>query len=105
PGTVGSVARGKAANNRFIAGGSFVFTSANPAVATVDSVSGVVTGVSNGTSDITARSGAITSNTLTVTVVAGGPALISFGRDTVPVGRGSRASTPTPLRRPACPPP
>jgi len=100
-GTVGLVARGKDANNRFIAGGSFVFTSANPAVATVDSVSGVVTGVSNGTSDITARSGAITSNTLTVTVAAGGPALISFGRDTVSVGRGSSASIPILLSKPA----
>jgi len=93
-GTIGLVAHGKDANNRFIAGGSFRFNSAAPAVATVDTASGVVTGVSNGTSDITAMSGSIVSNPLTVTVGGTAPAIISFGRDTVAVGRGSSASIP-----------
>jgi len=93
-GTMGLVARGKDANNRFIAGGAFRFSSATPAVATVDTASGVVTGVANGASDITATSGPIVSNPLSVTVGGTVPAIISFGRDTVAVGRGSSASIP-----------
>ena len=99
-GSVALVARGKDANSRYIAGGSFKYASANPAVATVDSATGVVTGVSSGTSGITASSGVITSNVLTVTVGGAVPAIISFGRDTVSVGRGSSASIPILLSKP-----
>ncbi len=99
-GTVGLVARGEDANSRFISGGSFKYVSATPSVATVDSVTGVVTGVATGTSNITATSGAVTSNALTVNVNNSGPAIIAFGRDTVSVGRGSSASIPILLSKP-----
>ena len=98
-GTVALVARGKDANGRFISGGSFTYASATPAVATVDST-GRVTGVATGTSSLTAASGAITSNALTVTVSNSGPAIISFGRDTLSVGRGGTASIPILLSKP-----
>jgi len=103
-GTVHVSARGKDANNRYLSGGVFAYQSATPAVATVDAVTGVVTGVALGTSVITATSGAITSNTLTVTVSAAAPPIISFGRDTVSVGRGSNASIPILLSRPPASP-
>ena len=93
-GTVGLVARGKDANNRYISGGSFTFTSATPGVATVDATTGRVTGVALGTSDVTAASGAITSNVSVITVSNTVPPIISFGRDTLSVGRGSSASIP-----------
>jgi len=100
-GTMHVSARGKDANNRYISGGTFTYASATPAVATVDAVTGVVTGVALGTTSITATSGAITSNTVTVTVAnTGVPAIISFGRDTVSVGRGSSASIPILLSKP-----
>ena len=99
-GTVGLVARGKDANNRYISGGSFSYASTNPAIATVNASTGVVTGVATGKDTITASSGAITSNLDTVTVGAGAPLIISFGRDTVSVGRGSTASIPVLLSTP-----
>jgi uncharacterized protein YjdB len=99
-GTVHVSARGKDANNFFISGGTFRYASATPAVATVDSVTGTVTGVANGTSNITATSGAITSNAVTVTVGGAVPSIISFGRDTVSVGRGSSAQIPILLSKP-----
>jgi hypothetical protein len=100
-GKVGLVARGKDANSRYIAGGTFGFVSAAPGVATVDTATGVVTGVATGSADITASSGAITSNALTVTVGGTPPLIISFGRDTVSVGRGSSASIPVLLSTPS----
>jgi adhesin/invasin len=99
-GNIGMVARGKDANSRYISGGTFAFASATPAVATVGASSGVVTGVALGTSNITATSGAITSNTAVVTVSATVPAAISFGRDTLSVGRGGSTSIPIFLSRP-----
>jgi uncharacterized protein YjdB len=99
-GTVGLVARGLDANQQYIAGGTFTYASATPAVATVDSVTGIVTGVATGTADITATSGGITSNALAVTVGGNVPLIISFGRDTVSVGRGSSASIPILLSTP-----
>ncbi len=98
-GRIGLVARGLDANSRYIAGGSFGYSSANTGVATVDAT-GVVTGVTNGTANITASSGAITSNALAVTVSPTPPAIISFGRDTVSVGRGSSGSIPVLLSSP-----
>lgn len=101
-GTMGLVARGKDANNRYIAGGSFAFASSNAAIATVNPTTGLVAGVANGTANLTATSGAITSNQLLVTVGGGSvPSIISFGRDTVSVGRGASASIPILLSTPA----
>jgi hypothetical protein len=99
-GRVGLVARGKDANSRYIPGGSFQFASASPGIATVDAATGLATGVANGTASITASSGTITSNALTVTVGGSVPLVISFGRDTVSVGRGSTASIPILLSTP-----
>ena len=101
-GTMHVSARGKDANNRYISGGTFKYLSATPTVATVDSVTGFVTGVAVGTTVITATSGAITSNSVTVTVAnTGVPAILSFGRDTVSVGRGSSAQIPILLSKPS----
>ncbi|MHB0964100.1 MAG: beta strand repeat-containing protein [Gemmatimonadaceae bacterium] len=99
-GTVQLTARGKDANNRYISGGTFTFASGTPAVATVNATSGVVTGVTLGSSNITATSGAITSNNAVVVVSTTVPAIISFGRDTLTVGRGASTSIPIFLSRP-----
>jgi hypothetical protein len=99
-GNIGMVARGKDANSRYISGGTFAFASATPAVATVGASSGVVTGVTLGTSNITATSGAITSNVSTITVSTTVPPAISFGRDTLSVGRGGSTSIPIFLSTP-----
>ncbi|HXY18968.1 MAG TPA: Ig-like domain-containing protein [Gemmatimonadales bacterium] len=100
-GTVSLDARGLDANSRYISGGTYKYVSQSPAIATVDSVSGQVTGIANGTDTVTASSGAITSNKLVVTVGGGSvPKVISFGRDTVSVGRGSTASIPVLLSTP-----
>ena len=100
-GTVHVSARGKDANSRYIAGGSFKYLSATPTVATVDSVTGTVRGVALGTTNITATSGAITSNAVNVVVAQFNvPKIISFGRDTVSVGRGGNAQIPILLSTP-----
>ena len=95
------LARGKDALGRYITGGAFAYTSALPTVATVNAVTGVVTGVSLGTTTVTAASGAVTSNAATVTVSGTGPSVISFGRDTIGIGRGSTLSVPIYLSRPS----
>jgi hypothetical protein len=100
-GKVGLVARGKDANGFYIPGGSFTFVSASPTVATVDAATGQATGVQNGTASVTASSGAITSNAVTVTVGGSVPLIVSFGRDTVSVGRGSSQSIPILLSTPS----
>ena len=101
-GTISLTARGLDANSRYISGGAFKYVSQFPAIATVDSATGVVTGgTTNGVDTVTASSGAITSNKLAVTVGGGSvPKVISFGRDTVSVGRGSTASIPVLLSTP-----
>jgi hypothetical protein len=99
-GTMALTARGKDANSRYIPGGTFSFASANTAIATVNASTGVVTGVANDTTRITATSGAINSNALLVTVGGTVPSIISFGRDTLSVGRGSSASVPILLSTP-----
>jgi hypothetical protein len=98
-GTVQLTARGKDANNRYITGGAFTYASNNTSVATV-SASGVVTGQSLGNANVTATSGAITSNAAAIVVHTTVPAIISFGRDTLTVGRGAAASIPIFLSRP-----
>jgi len=101
-GTSSLLARGRDANGRFIAGGSFSYSSSAPAVATVGLTSGLVTGMANNASaNITATSGAITSNTAVVQVNNSGAAIISFGRDTIGVGRGSSLSVPILLSKPS----
>ena len=102
-GSTGLVARGKDANGRYISGGTFTFTATNPAITTVDST-GRVTGVANGTDTVTATSAAIVSNNSVVTVGGEVPAIISFARDTLSVGRGSSASIPILLSKPATSP-
>lgn len=99
-GTVQLTARGKDANNRYISSGTFTYASGTPAVATVNAGTGVVTGLALGSTNITATSGAITSNNAIVVVSTTVPAIISFGRDTLTVGRGSSTSIPIFLSRP-----
>ena len=104
-GTTGLLARGKDANGYFISNaGPFTFSSSSTPNATVAATSGgasVVTGVANGTALITATSGAINSNTSTITVGGAVPAKISFGRDTLTIGRSAtNVSIPIYLSKP-----
>ena len=62
-----NTAAAKDQNGQPMAGVAFTWASSNPAVASV--TSGVVTGVSAGSADITATSGGITSNAARVTVI------------------------------------
>ncbi len=88
------------ANGFFIPGGTFTFASVNPAIATV-STAGVVAGVELGSTTVTATSGAITSNAITVTVSASAPAVLSWGRDTLAIGRSAtNVGFPVYLSRP-----
>ena len=99
-GSVVLTARRRDANSYFIPGGSFSFTSAAPGTATV-TAGGVVTGVVIGTTTITATSGAITSTPATITVTNSVPPIISFGRDTLAIGRSAtNVSIPVYLSRP-----
>ena len=99
-GTVVLTARRRDASNFFIPGGSFTFASDAVGVATV-SASGVVTGVAIGSAGITATSAAITSAPATVTVTNSVPPIISFGRDTLAIGRSAtNVSIPIYLTRP-----
>lgn len=100
-GTVGLVARGLDANGRYISGGAFSFASSNPAIATVGATSGLVTGVALGFDTVTATSGTVTSNFSIIDVSASVPAALSFGRDTLSVGRGGSTSVPILLSTPA----
>jgi hypothetical protein len=100
------LARGKDANSNFISGGGpFRFYSLPLANATVDSLTGVVTGVAIGSATITAKDAAthsITSNNAIVTISTGiaVPATISFGRDTLTIGRSASVSFPIYLSKP-----
>ena len=81
-------------------GGTFTFASAAPGIATVNP-SGVITGIAIGTTTITATSGAITSNVATITVSTSVLPIISFGRDTISIGRSAtNQSVPIYLSRP-----
>ena len=94
-GTQPLLARGLDANARYIGTTlSFTYSSANASIAPV-SAAGVVTGVALGTVNIFATSGSITSNAAAVTVSnTGVPSVITFGRDTLSVGRGGSTSVP-----------
>jgi hypothetical protein len=98
-------ARGLDANGHFINSViAFTYASSAPAIATV-SATGVVTGVIPGSANVTASSAGITSNIAVITVQSVGVTpVISFGRDTVTVGRSSSASIPVYLSKPAASP-
>jgi hypothetical protein len=99
-GAVVLTARRRDANGFFIPGGSFTFASNDVGIATV-SATGVVTGVAIGGTTVTATSGTITSPPSTITVTESVPAIISFGRDTVAIGRSAvNAVIPVYLSRP-----
>jgi hypothetical protein len=100
-GSTQMLARGKDANGRYISGGTFTYNSSAPGVATVSASTGVVTGIANGQTTITATSGTITSNAASVFVNGSGPAIISFGRDTLGIGRGTSTSFPILLSKPS----
>ncbi len=102
-GSVALVARGKDAGGSFISGGTFHFFSSVPADATVGSTTGVVTGVANGSTTITAKdsSNTITSNNAIITIGGTVPARITFGNDTLTIGRSStNVSIPVYLSKP-----
>ncbi len=99
-GSIALTARRRDANNYFIPGGAFTFASADGAIATV-SASGVVTGVAIGSTTVTATSGAVTSAPAAITVTTSVPPVISFGRDTLAIGRSAtNISIPVYLSRP-----
>ena len=98
-GSTALLARGRDSLSRYISGGSFTYSSSGPSFATVSATTGVVTGVSIGSTIITATSGNIKSNDAAVTVSNSGPAVISFGRDTIGVGRGTSVAVPILLSR------
>ena len=103
-GSVSLTARGKDSNGQFIAGGTFTWTSLHTGIATVSSSSpttGLVTGVALGTDSVTANIGSIVSAPDPVIVQTSVPAALSFGRDTVSVGRGSNTQVPILLSRPS----
>lgn len=76
------------------------YTSLNTPIATVNATTGLVTGVANGTALITANIGAILADTVTITVGGAVPAVISFGRDSLAIGRFASQSIPIYLSRP-----
>ncbi len=94
-GSVVLTPRRRDANGFFIPGGSFTFASADPGIATV-SAAGVVTGVVSGGTTVTATSGTVTSAPTAITVSFSVPPIISFGRDTIAVGR-SATNVPIPV--------
>ena len=99
-GQVVLTARRRDANGFFIPGGSFTYASADPATATV-STTGVVTGVAIGSTTVTATSASVQSNAATITVTNSVPASISFGRDTLAIGRSAtNVAIPIYLSRP-----
>lgn len=80
------------------------FVSQQPSVATVNATTGLVTGVSVGTAVVTAFRDSILGDTVTVTVGEGVPAVISFGRDSLAIGRSGSQSIPIYLSRPSASP-
>jgi hypothetical protein len=102
-GSVALVAHGKDAGGSFIPGGTFHFFSSSTANATVGLTSGVVTGVANGSATITAKdsSNSIVSNNAIITIGGTVPARITFGNDTLTIGRSSsNVSIPVYLSKP-----
>ncbi|HUO52701.1 MAG TPA: Ig-like domain-containing protein, partial [Gemmatimonadaceae bacterium] len=84
------IARGKDATGHFIPGGSFTWASDAPTNVTVGAATGIVTGVVlNSSAHVTATSGTVTSNQVLVNVDNSVPPRVSWGRDTIAIGRGS----------------
>lgn len=102
-GSIALIARGKDANNRYMPPGVVSWSSDSTQYATVNS-SGIVTGVAIGTARITATNGVIVSNPSAITVTNAVPPVISFGRDTIAIGRGSSTSIPLFLSTPSASP-
>ncbi len=99
-GSIVLTARRRDANGYFIPGGTFTFNTGDAGIATV-TAGGVVTGVALGATTITATSGAVTSPAANITVTNSVPAIISFGRDTLAIGRSAvNAAIPVYLSRP-----
>lgn len=85
-------------------GGSFTYASGDVGIASV-SAAGIVTGVATGGTTITATSGTITSNAAGITVSNSVPPVISFGRDTISIGRSAtNQSVPVYLSTPSASP-
>lgn len=80
------------------------FVSLQTAIASVNATTGVVTGVSAGTALVTAFKDSILADTVTVTVGEGVPAVISFGRDSLAIGRSGSQSVPIYLSKPSATP-
>jgi hypothetical protein len=100
-GNVSLTARGLDPDGSYLASISGVgFQSSVTSVATVHSTTGVVTGVANGTTIITAHKDSLVSNGSTITVGGEVPAIISFGRDTLSIGRSASLSIPIYLSKP-----
>lgn len=76
------------------------FVSLNTGIASVNATTGLVTGIANGTALITASKDAINADTATITVGGAVPAIISFGRDSLAIGRAGSQSIPIYLSRP-----
>ncbi len=99
-GQVALTARGLDSLGHYISGGSFTYVSKDTLIAKVGATTGIVTGVAVGSDTVVADSAALVSNPAIITVSNSVPAAISFGRDTVSVGRGSSASIPILLSTP-----
>lgn len=104
-GRLALLARGRDPRGQYLTTSpTFGFTADSTAYATVDA-GGIVTGVAPGRVRVTARGGpqdAIVSNEAIVDVqLSGVPAVVTFGRDTLGVGRGTTASIPVYLTVPS----
>lgn len=80
------------------------FVSLQTGIASVNATTGLVTGVSAGTALVTAFRDSILADTVTVTVGEGVPAVISFGRDSLAIGRSGSQSVPIYLSKPSATP-
>ncbi len=98
------VARGKDANGFFIPGGSFTWASNAPTNVSVGAATGIVTALSKppASAHITATSGTINSNAVLVLIDNSVPPRVSWGHDTLAIGRGSsNNSLPLYLSKPS----
>jgi len=84
-------ARGQDSTAHFIPGGTFSWSSNAPTLVTVGASTGVITavGAAPNSAKVWATSGTIVSDTVLVNIDNTVPARVSFGRDTLAIGRGS----------------
>lgn len=98
-------ARGRDPDGHYLPSVSGVtYNSLQSAIATVNPTTGVVTGVAIGTALVTAERSGILADTVVVTVGESVPAVISFGRDSLAIGRSGSQSIPIYLSRPSASP-